>query len=113
MADRSRGGLSSELAPGASTLAYTVTVTNPLAQRLDVGAGVYAMPYPNQAPAFTAAPLTHAEVGVAYRYDAVAVDPDGTAISYVLLQGPVGMTLDPDGGTLLWLPEATSARRLR
>ena len=47
----------------ASTQVRTVTLTNPADQHLNIGSGVYAMPYPNAPPAFTVQPLTTATAG--------------------------------------------------
>ena len=39
-----------------------------------------------------------AAVGGPYRYTVTAMDPDGDPLEFRLLQGPTGMTLDPDTG---------------
>ena len=41
----------------------TVTLTNPQAQHIDVGSGVYAVPYPNRVPQFSRTPPTAAHGG--------------------------------------------------
>jgi len=37
-----------------------------------------------------------------YTYDIKAVDPDGDWLTYTLLRGPQGMTVDPSSGALTW-----------
>ena len=96
------------LAAGASTEVQTVTLTNPDAQHLNLGSGVYAMPYPNASPVFTVDPLTTATAGAAYGYDAAAHDPDGAVLTWVLLSGPAGATIDSTTGELQWLPTSAS-----
>jgi hypothetical protein len=90
----------------ASTQVRTVTITNPQDQHLNIGSGVYAMPYPNASPVFTTQPLTDATAGVAYQYHATAVDPDGSVLTWVLLGGPANATLDQTTGVLQWQPTA-------
>ena len=93
-------------APHASTQVRTVTLTNPQDQHLNIGSGVYAMPYPNAVPVFTTQPLTDATAGVAYQYQATAVDPDGAVLTWVLLGGPANASLNQATGVLQWQPTA-------
>ena len=44
--------------------------------------------------------VTAATAGQAYAYQAVASDPDGAVITYLLLDGPAGLVLDGATGTL-------------
>ncbi|MEI7464998.1 MAG: CARDB domain-containing protein, partial [Burkholderiales bacterium] len=90
------------LKPGQSTVVKTVTLGNPLGQRTDIGAGVYALPYPNAAPFITSTPPTQASVGQPFQYKARAVDTDGGGLRYLLVSGPEGMTLDAISGLLTW-----------
>ncbi|MBX9639797.1 MAG: putative Ig domain-containing protein, partial [Mycobacteriaceae bacterium] len=99
------------LPPGGSTTVRTVTLTNPQAQHIEVGSGVYSVPYPNQPPKFTSAPLTDATAGTPYGYQASAQDPDGTVLSYVLMQGPADIALDGATGLLTWSPSAATAAK--
>ena len=60
-------------------------------------------------PAFTSTPITTAEVGVLYEYDADAVDLDGNngiPLQYSLTLSPATMTIDVDG-LIQWTPNAT------
>lgn len=49
------------------------------------------------APRITSAPVTTGQMGIAYRYQVVAGDSDGDALTYVLAQAPSGMTIDTNG----------------
>src|SRR5205085_1283737 len=84
----------------------TITFNNPLAQRVELGYGVYALPYPNAAPIFDSTPSTQAKVGESYRYEAHAIDRDGLIAAYVLLSGPEGMSVDFATGVVTWEPQA-------
>jgi hypothetical protein len=99
-------GLSTpQLAPGQSTIVQTIVIENPLLQRASLGHGIYALPYPNAAPIFSSTPVTAAEVGQPYQYDANATDPDGSFVAYIVVSGPEGMSVD-GAGLLSWLPAA-------
>ncbi|TVP58438.1 MAG: hypothetical protein EA349_04605 [Halomonadaceae bacterium] len=64
----------------------------------------------NRPPAIVSAPETTATTGVQYQYQVVAEDPDeGDTLSYTLVQGPEGMTLDANTGLLIWTPIAPQA----
>jgi hypothetical protein len=64
----------------------------------------------NQPPAFVTAPRVEVPAGKAYRYPARAADPDPTdTLTYSLLAGPSGMTVDPASGTVTWAPTAADA----
>jgi RHS repeat-associated protein len=56
----------------------------------------------NRSPLFTSAPITQADTGADYAYDANAVDFDGDAITYSLLDGPAGMVIYPASGLVEW-----------
>jgi len=60
----------------------------------------------NVAPRFiTTAPANGAARQV-YRYDAVAVDPNGDPVTYDLVLAPAGMAIDPATGAIAWMPRA-------
>jgi YD repeat-containing protein len=63
-------------------------------------------PSQNRPPIYTSAPALTAVVGKTYGYDAQGYDDDGDPISWILVKGPVGMSLDPSRGTLRWVPAA-------
>jgi hypothetical protein len=98
----------SRLRAGQSTIAQTVTISNPLLQRADFGHGVYTLPYANTRPVFDSTPNTAAVAGQPYLYDADATDPDGVAIAYLLMEGPEGLTIDASSGVVAWTPTSES-----
>jgi len=59
---------------------------------------------PNRPPVFTSSPVVESSVGVVYRYDADAIDPDQDPIIHLLIQGPDDMTINPTTGEVLWAP---------
>lgn len=48
-------------------------------------------------PFFTTVPVVQAAVGSSYAYQAMAVDPDGEALTYSLTSSPGDMAIDSDG----------------
>ena len=53
----------------------------------------------NHPPTITTTPPFVASVGLAYRYDADASDPEGDALTFALLESPAGMSIDPTIGS--------------
>ena len=90
--------------PGASTLAQTVEFFNPGGEQFDYELTVLAQP--NAAPEFVTTPILEGEVGVRYRYDADAIDTDNDDLTYALLAGPDGLTIDAATGEIDWVPTA-------
>ncbi len=59
----------------------------------------------NDAPVIGSEPVTSAVAGRQYAYDVDATDPDeGDKVTYVLVEKPEGMSLDPASGTIQWTP---------
>jgi RHS repeat-associated protein len=59
----------------------------------------------NRGPQFTSNPLTSATANTTYNYIPTATDPDaGDTVSFALLNAPIGMTLNPGNGVILWTP---------
>jgi len=58
----------------------------------------------NQSPQFTSVPVVEALLGVPYRYDVDAADPDGDALTFSLLSAPDGMAVDAKMGMITWDP---------
>ncbi|MGQ0800578.1 MAG: Ig-like domain-containing protein, partial [Pseudomarimonas sp.] len=60
----------------------------------------------NREPQITSTAVTQASVGVAYRYDVDASDPDGDALTFRLDGAPLAMTIDSATGEITWTPAA-------
>ncbi|MEZ6061266.1 MAG: putative Ig domain-containing protein [Planctomycetaceae bacterium] len=60
----------------------------------------------NRAPAFTTTPPVLATLDTQYVYDADAIDADGDSLTFSLVDGPAGMTVDPATGLVTWTPTA-------
>ena len=65
----------------------------------------------NQAPLITSTPLFFATIGNLYAYPVTATDSDGDPVSFAILAGPSGMTIDSVGGQAQWTPDVTQAGR--
>lgn len=59
---------------------------------------------PNAAPEITSVAITSATVGFEYLYAVSALDPDLDPLLFSLVEGPVGMAIDPPTGLLRWSP---------
>lgn len=62
----------------------------------------------NRAPTITSSAVDTAEIDNSYYYNVQATDADGDTLTYSLLQGPNGMSIDSDDGELRWTPNATT-----
>ena len=60
---------------------------------------------PNLPPQISSTPPANAVPGLEWRYDVVASDPDGDAVTYRLVTAPAGLAMDPLG-RLVWTPTA-------
>jgi len=60
----------------------------------------------NGGAVITSQPALVAELGRAYQYAIRAQDPELDPIAYSLVNGPVGMGVDPLTGSLTWVPSA-------
>ncbi|MEO6739180.1 MAG: putative Ig domain-containing protein [Chthoniobacteraceae bacterium] len=100
----------SQLAVGASTAWVTVTVRNPNALALDFsGLTIQTGVPPSNQPKFLSTPTTAANAAATYRYAASAIDPRGTGVTYLLVSGPGGASINATTGALAWTPDAGSA----
>jgi RHS repeat-associated protein len=61
---------------------------------------------PNRPPIFTTDPVVDAYINQLYTYDANAIDPDLDDVSFNLIIGPNGMTVNRDTGLVQWTPPA-------
>lgn len=96
------------LKAGQSTTAHTITVYNPDALRVEFTPGIYALPYPNQSPIITSAPVLTAYSSQSYTYQVAANDPDGAVLGYLLYDAPEGMSVDQNSGLITWSPTQQS-----
>lgn len=95
-------GASGWLAAGESTAKREVRFSNPSHQQFTYTLTTLAEL--NSAPSgFTSTPLREIEAGKTYTAITHAEDPDGQALHYSLVAGPVGMTIDQASGQLLWV----------
>ena len=93
---------SGSLAAGASTLWVTITVADPQGITPDTPTRVQVGISQNTRPAFVSTPDTAAQAGQAYVYRAAATSPDGSDLSYLLVNGPKNALLNPVTGLLTW-----------
>ena len=61
---------------------------------------------PNTSPAFSNTAPTVAFVGLTFAYDIAAQDTESDALTFELVNGPSGVTLDATTGELRWIPVA-------
>ncbi|MFB8796675.1 MAG: putative Ig domain-containing protein, partial [Microcoleus sp.] len=92
------------LEPGELTSTDTLKFYNP--QGVQFSYDLVFLSQLNQVPQFKATPNTEALVGKSYVYTAIAVDADGDALTYSLLEKPLGMEIDAQTGIISWNPVA-------
>ncbi len=63
--------------------------------------GSAALTIENGPPGITSLPPTVVEDGQ-YRYQVIAIDPDEDVVRYELKEGPVGMSIEPVTGKVVW-----------
>ncbi|PZP64886.1 MAG: hypothetical protein DI604_25960, partial [Delftia acidovorans] len=66
---------------------------------------VTAIEVPNGAPVIASDAVTQAKTQKAYAYLPAAMDVDGDTLTWTLVSGPAGMTIDPSNGALAWTPK--------
>jgi hypothetical protein len=71
----------------------------------------------NRVPVFTVVPdyvvaVVNVPTPIQYRFQYVAVDPDGDNVSYSLLSGPVGSSIDAVTGEFTWAPTKDQAEHV-
>jgi len=77
----------------------------------DGGSGVqsFAATVENVAPTFTDAPATGANEGQTFGWTPAVDEPGDDELSFTLVSGPDGMTIDPADGTVSWTPTGEQA----
>jgi hypothetical protein len=58
----------------------------------------------NHPPTFTSTAPNQETANHLFRYDAVATDPDGDSLTFSLVVGPGGMSVDAKTGVVVWIP---------
>ncbi len=91
-----------KLAPGATTGVRPLQFFTPSAKPFTYNLTVLALP--NRVPNFTTEALPDVAPGRTYVYDSEAVDPDGDILSYQLLTGPTGLSINQNTGLVSWTP---------
>ncbi|MDT8271703.1 MAG: carboxypeptidase regulatory-like domain-containing protein [Desulfomonilia bacterium] len=61
----------------------------------------------NYDPRIYSPPITRAFAGIVYTYDVNATDPNADSITYLLVDAPGGMDIDPEDGRISWVPETS------
>jgi hypothetical protein len=96
------------LEPGQSTSGRTVSVLTTNRHPVAFDPTISGVSGGNNAPVFDSNPLIVATVGQVYSYQATASDINGDSLSYLLVNGPSGMTVDAATGVVTWTPSAAS-----
>ncbi len=91
------------LAPGQSTRARTLNFYDP--NGIQFTYDLVMLGRLNQPPAFSSEPNTEAIPGLPYAYQATATDADHDPLTFALLAGPAGMSIDAASGKLTWNPQ--------
>jgi hypothetical protein len=91
------------LEPGQS-LTRTVHLRNPGGLHLDLPRAALVGVEENVRPQFQTQPSTDTDAGQPYTYQPTVIDPDGAALSFVLVHAPYGATANIDSGEVSWTP---------
>ncbi len=62
------------------------------------------LPTGNSVPEILSQPSSKANIGHLYRYDPSALDPDQDFLSWRIVSGPIGLSIDPLSGAVRWIP---------
>ncbi|MFN4170881.1 MAG: CARDB domain-containing protein, partial [Pseudorhodobacter sp.] len=96
------------LAPGASVPVTTTTFLAPAALHLQIGFGLYALAPLNSAPKVPVPPDGIAFAGSDYVETIAVTDAEGGPFTFVLLEGPDGLTLNATSGEVRLSPDAAT-----
>jgi RHS repeat-associated protein len=61
-------------------------------------------PPPNRPPVVLSSPKVAASVGETYAYAVIAEDADGDVLTYSVIEGPIGLSIDATSGQIVWQP---------
>ena len=93
------------LGVGQSTTGRTLTFYDPNGIQFTYDLQIFGQL--NRPPTFASNPNSEAIPGLAYVYQATASDPDNDALTFSLLTGPAGMSVDPGSGKVTWSPQTS------
>ena len=82
----------------------TLRATDPYGAFADQTFTVQVTDTANRPPRFTTTAPTDASVGQRDLYPSAAIDPDDDDLTYSVLSGPDGLSVDPGTGRVLWTP---------
>lgn len=77
-------------------------MTIPHRQPVEFDPSVSGLPTTNAAPYFLTYPVETASAGQTYRYQAQAFDANNDPLSYLLVRGPTGLSVDVASGVVVW-----------
>ena len=114
--DPSSGLVSWTPTSGAETsVPVTVEVTDSLGQSATQSFSLFVInPIVGTDPVFVSQPPTITYVGMALSYQSVAIDPQGSTLTYSIVPPsggsiPTGLSIDPNSGILTWTPTESQA----
>lgn len=90
------------LLPGETSQTVALRLSNPSEARFGVITTLLAPG--NEVPVFTSTPVTQVDPETPYTYQATATDDNGDSLTFALLAGPDGMTVDAQTGVVTWTP---------
>ncbi|MCU0709666.1 MAG: putative Ig domain-containing protein, partial [Pirellula sp.] len=96
-----------QLLKGSSTATVTLEFHNPSEQPFTYELVLFSEP--NAAPAFVTAPVVTVRAGKSYSYASQGLDPNGDAITYSIIEGPQGFSIDGTTGVVSWSDSNTAA----
>ena len=92
------------LFPDESTAARTLSFLNP--NQIQFSFDLVVLGQINQPPKFVSNPNTEAIIDKPYQYKTRATDPNNDTLTFTLLTGPDGLSIDPMTGIVSWSPTA-------
>ena len=91
------------VAIGLQTVVLTATNADGETEEVSFELNVVGRPVINT-PVIVSQPIESATIGNEYQYDVTVTGVDGELLSFTILDGPVGASIDPNLGTLRWTP---------
>ena len=88
---------------GLQTLVLRGTSVDGETEDVTFNVNVVGRPVTNT-PAITSDPILSATIDNQYQYDLEVDDPTGNLLTFLIVEGPTGASIDPSNGTLRWAP---------